>query len=241
MKTYDIIVEQVSNAESLARAFTPQQWRAIIHYYRQNRGYAELTGRQLNGWLRDCGSGMIESGKASSHSPGSWNTKAARYGGHAEVVGTPSWGEIYSHLARAKDEPVPALPVDQDGADSYTRYDDTPETFADISAMKSDAPSEFTDSATLGTYLMQMGTLLTPEGRIRFHRRGAPQIAFWLDEKLENGLPTYPMQQWKAMGAALSQILADTGTVTKQLVDENFFAWLKSFDTSWKKHQEDNG
>ena len=61
MKTYDIIVEQVSNAESLARAFTPQQWRAIIHYYRQNRGYAELTGRQLNGWLRDCGSGMIES------------------------------------------------------------------------------------------------------------------------------------------------------------------------------------
>ena len=98
MKTYDIIVEQVSNAESLARAFTPQQWRAIIHYYRQNRGYGELTERHLNGWLRDCGSNMIESGKASSHTPGSWNRKATRYGGHIEVVGTPSWGDIYSHL-----------------------------------------------------------------------------------------------------------------------------------------------
>ena len=234
MKTYDIIVEQVSNAESLARAFTPQQWRAIILYYRQNRGYGELTERHLNGWLRDCGSNMIESGKASSHTPGSWNRKATRYGGHIEVVGTPSWGDIYSHLARAKDEPVPALPVSQDDSDSYTRYDDTPETFADISDMISDAPSEFTDSASLGAYLMQMGTLLKT-------KRGAPQIAFWLDEKLENGLPTYPMQQWKAMGANLSQILADTGTVTKQLVDENFFAWLKSFDTSWKKHREDNG
>ena len=232
MKTYDIIVEQVSNAESLARAFTPQQWRAIIHYYRQKRGYGELTDRQLNGWLRDCGSGMIESGKASSHTPGSWNRKATRYGGHVEVAGTPSWGEIYSHLARAKDEPVPALPVDQDGADSYTRYDDTPENFEDISNLVPNAPSQFTDISSLEAYIMEM---------IRKIERKPDQMSYWLNEELENGLPTYPEQQWKAMGDNLQQLLQDTGTITKQLVDENFFAWLKSFDTSWKKHQEDNG
>ena len=235
MKTYDIIVEQVNNAESLARAFTPQQWRAIIHYYRQNRGYGELTDRHLNGWLRDCGSGMIESGKASSHTPGSWNRKATRYGGHAEVTGTPSWGEIYSHLARAKDEPVPALPVSQDDADSYTRYDDTPENFADISNLIPDAPSEFTDIASLRAYILKMGEL------IKASDRKAEQISFWLDEELPNGVGTYPMQQWMALGANLTQLLADTGTITKQLADENFFAWVKSFDTSWKKHQEDNG
>lgn len=235
MKTYDIIVEQVNNAESLARAFTPQQWRAIIHYYRQNRGYGELTDRHLNGWLRDCGSGMIESGKASSHTPGSWNRKATRYGGHAEVTGTPSWGEIYSHLARAKDEPVPALPVSQDSADSYTRYDDTPENFDDISNLIPDAPSEFTDIASLRAYILEMGE------RIKASDRKAEQISFWLDEELPNGVGTYPMQQWMALGANLTQLLADTGTITKQLADENFFAWVKSFDTSWKKHQEDNG
>ena len=235
MKTYDIIVEQVNNAESLARAFTPQQWRAIIHYYRQNRGYGELTDRHLNGWLRDCGSGMIESGKASSHTPGSWNRKATRYGGHAEVTGTPSWGEIYSHLARAKDEPVPALPVSQDSADSYTRYDDTPENFDDISNLIPDAPSEFTDIASLRAYILKMGEL------IKASDRKAEQISFWLDEELPNGVGTYPMQQWMALGANLTQLLADTGTITKQLADENFFAWLKSFDTSWKRHQEDNG
>jgi|SaaInlLV_10m_DNA_1039704.scaffolds.fasta_scaffold28667_2 hypothetical protein len=234
MKTYDIIVEQVSNAESLARAFTPQQWRAIIHYYRQNRGFGELTDRHLNGWLRDCGSGMIESGNASSHTPGSWNRKATRYGGHVEVTGTPSWGEIYSHLARAKDEPVPALPVDQDSADSYTRYDDTPENFRDISNLIPTAPSEFTDVASLRAYILEMGNLWKT-------KRDDPQIAFWLDEELENGAETYPMQQWKALGANLRQILADTGTITKRLADENFFAWVKSFDTSWKRHQEDNG
>ena len=235
MKTYDIIVEQVNNAESLARAFTPQQWRAIIHYYRQNRGFGELTDRHLNGWLRDCGSGMIESGKASSHTPGSWNRKATRYGGHAEVTGTPSWGEIYSHLARAKDEPVPALPVSQDSADSYTRYDDTPENFDDISNLIPDAPSEFTDIASLRAYILEMGK------RIKASDRKAEQISFWLDEELSNGVATYPMQQWMALGANLTQLLADTGTITKQLADENFFAWVKSFDTSWKKHQEDNG
>ena len=235
MKTYDIIVEQVNNAESLARAFTPQQWRAIIHYYRQNRGFGELTDRHLNGWLRDCGSGMIESGKASSHTPGSWNRKATRYGGHAEVTGTPSWGEIYSHLARAKDEPVPALPVSQDSADSYTRYDDTPENFDDISNLIPDAPSEFTDIASLRAYILEMGK------RIKASDRKAEQISFWLDEELSNGVATYPMQQWMALGANLTQLLADTGTITKQLADENFFAWLKSFDTSWKRHQEDNG
>ena len=235
MKTYDIIVEQVNNAESLARAFTPQQWRAIIHYYRQNRGFGELTDRHLNGWLRDCGSNMIESGKASSHTPGSWNRKATRYGGHVEVTGTPSWGEIYSHLARAKDEPVPALPVSQDDANSYTRYDDTPENFDDISNMRPNAPSEFTDKDSLNTYLLEMGELIKPP------KRTAEQISFWLDEELSPDLGTYPMQQWMAMGGKLKQLLTDTGTLTKHLVDENFFAWLKSFDTSWKKHQEDNG
>ena len=234
MKTYDIIMEQVSNAESLARAFTPQQWLAIIHYYRQARGYGELTERHLNGWLRDCGSNMIESGKASSHTPGSWNRKATRYGGHIEVVGTPSWGDIYSHLARAKDEPVPDLPVSQDDVTSYTRYDDTPENFEDISNMIPDAPSEFTDKQSINEYLLQMGTLIKAA-------RNPQQISFWLDEELSSNLGTYPMQQWIAMGGKLAQILTDTGTITKQLVDENFFAWLKSFDTSWKKHQADNG
>ena len=235
MKTYDIIVEQVSNAESLARAFTAQQWLAIIHYYRKKRGHSELTDRQLNGWLNDCGSGMIESGKANSHTPSSWDTKAARYGGHVGITGTPSWGEIYSHLARAKDEPVPPRPVDQDDVNSYTRYDDTPENFEDIANMIPNAPSEF-DRASLGAYLTQMGNLWKDE-------RKPDQIAFWLDEVIANSndLSTYPMQQWMAMGRNLSQLLADSGTITKQLVDENFFAWVKSFDTSWKKHQEDNG
>lgn len=235
MKTYDIIVEQVRSAESLARAFTPRQWTAIIYYYRQKRGLSTITNRQLNKWLNRCGSGMIDSGKAGSHTPSSWNREAATYGGEVESVGSPSWNEIYSHLARAKDEPAPVVPVDQDSAVAFTRYDDTPENFDDISNMIPNAPSEFTQFSELEQYLLQMMNIIKT-------KRKAEQISFWLDEVIEgSGRPTYPMQQSKAMGLRLRELLEENGAISKQTVDESFFAWLKSFDTSWKKHQEDNG
>ena len=247
MKTIQIISEQIRSAESLARAFTEEQWRAIVDYFRKKRNLPPLTERRVSQFLSTCGSDMIESGEASSHTPSSWNRDAARYGVAAEVSVLPTWNQIYEHLLQAKDHPAPPPDLDIGGANSFTRYDDTPETMDDIRNLVTDNTLDsFPNFATQNEdgYDQSGRLYLSKLLAASFERRNDDQISFFQNETIAgtdgSRIGTRPMQSWKRMTQRLQQIVTTNGQVTKEEIDLNFFSWLKTWDTAWQKHQRDN-
>ena len=244
MRTLQIISEQIRSAESLARAFTENQWRAIVDYFRKKRNLSPLTERRVSQFLRTCGSDMIESGEASGHTPSSWNRDAARYGVAAEVSSLPTWNQIYEHLLQAKDHPTPPPDLDIGGANSFTRYDDTPETIDDIRNLVTDNTLDsfpnFVKSNEDG--YDQSGRLyLSKLLSASYQSRTEDLISFFQRETIAGTqLGTRPMQSWKRMTQRLEEIVTNNGQVTKEEIDLNFFSWLKTWDTAWQKHQRDN-
>ena len=71
--------------------------------------------------------------------------------------------------------------------------------------------------------------------------RSEDQFKFFAEEEIANtGADTRPMQSWKFMTERLEEIVSTQGQITKNDIDLNFFTWLKTWDTAWTKHQEDN-
>lgn len=201
------IIETANSAAQLKAAFTPQEWRNILHYFLSQRGGTGFTGLGLENNIQQALE-KIGPGMADTTTPDDWNAKASRYGAQVSAV-SPTWAAIYNHLAARKSETAPPAPP----------------------GLRTDVDATDENERTVAGWVQAESNLNRQQAIDYFRRWGAALATHRNQEYMTQvtGNTRFRARFW----AIQEEFVPEEGqTVSKAEIDRALYAWLTSVDQS---------